>query len=85
MSNLLGMLATDPDLPARHRGQDLIADMQYYGRDFEHALAGEGIRLLRKARKGEPPRAGAHLAKPLRQTGRRKSPTRPGEPSSSTH
>ncbi|MGW4413039.1 IS982 family transposase [Nonomuraea sp. NPDC004702] len=67
-TTLLGMLATDPDLLARHRGQDLIADMQYYGRDFEHALATEGIRLLRKARKGEPPRAGAHLFKPLRQT-----------------
>ncbi|MFB4273547.1 hypothetical protein [Nonomuraea sp. GTA35] len=26
------------------------------------------MRLLRKARKGEPPRAGAHLFKPLRQT-----------------
>jgi hypothetical protein len=65
---LLGMLEADPDLLARHRGQDLIADMQYYGRDFEHALAAEGVRLLRKARKGEPPRAGTHLFKPLRQT-----------------
>ncbi len=65
---LLGMLETDPDLLARHRGQDLIADMQYYGRDFEHALTTEGIHLLRKARKGEPPRPGAHLFKPLRQT-----------------
>ncbi|QYC40396.1 hypothetical protein Nocox_13900 [Nonomuraea coxensis DSM 45129] len=67
-TTLLGMLATDPDLLERHRGQDLIADMQYYGRDFEHSLAGEGIRLLRKARKGEPPRPGAHVFKPLRQT-----------------
>ncbi|MEW9552835.1 IS982 family transposase [Nonomuraea sp. NPDC050783] len=67
-TTLLGMLATDPDLLERHRGQDLIADMQYYGRDFEHALAGDGIRLLRKARKGELPRPGAHLFKPLRQT-----------------
>ncbi|MGW4472166.1 transposase, partial [Nonomuraea sp. NPDC004354] len=58
----------DPDLPARHHGQHLIADMQYYGRDFEHTLAGAGISLLRKARKGEAPRAGAHLFKPLRQT-----------------
>ncbi|MEV5587266.1 IS982 family transposase, partial [Nonomuraea pusilla] len=67
-TTLLGMLATDPDLLARHRGQHLIADMQYYGRDFEQALDGEGIQLLRKTRKGEPPRAGAHLFKPLRQT-----------------
>ncbi|MEV4067201.1 IS982 family transposase [Nonomuraea dietziae] len=65
---LLGMLAADPDLLQRHRGQGLIADMQYYGRDFEHTLADEGIHLLRKARKGEPPRPGAHLFKPLRQT-----------------
>ncbi|SDJ53831.1 Transposase DDE domain-containing protein [Nonomuraea jiangxiensis] len=67
-TTLLGMLAADPDLPGRHRGQDLIADMQYYGRDFEHTLAEEGLNLLRKALKGEPPRAGAHLFKPLRQT-----------------
>lgn len=67
-TTLLGMLEADPALLARHRGQDLIADMQYYGRDFEHALAAEGVRLLRKARKGEPPRSGAHLFKPLRQT-----------------
>lgn len=67
-TTLLGMLATDPDLLQRHRGQDLIADMQYYGHDFEHALTAEGVRLLRKARKGESPRAGAHLFKPLRQT-----------------
>jgi Transposase DDE domain len=67
-TTLLAMLEADSDLIARHRGQDLIADMQYYGRDFEAALAGMGVRLLRKARKGEPPRAGAHLFKPLRQT-----------------
>ncbi|MEV4162255.1 transposase, partial [Nonomuraea dietziae] len=67
-TTLLGMLEADPDLLTRHPGQDLIADMQYYGRDFEHTLAGAGVRLLRKARKGEPPRAGAHLFKPLRQT-----------------
>ncbi|WP_433431365.1 IS982 family transposase [Nonomuraea sp. CA-141351] len=67
-TTLLGMFQADPDLLARHRGQDLIADMQYYGRDFEDTLAGAGVRLLRKARKGEPPRPGAHLFKPLRQT-----------------
>ena len=30
-------------------------------------MADAGIRLLRPARKGEPPRAGAGLFKPLRQ------------------
>ncbi|RVX46451.1 DDE family transposase [Nonomuraea polychroma] len=67
-TTLLAMLQADPDLLARHQGQDLIADMQYYGRDFEAALADAEAHLLRKARKGEPPRAGAHLFKPLRQT-----------------
>ena len=51
----------------RRPGQTLIGDKNYYGRDFEAAIAGAGIRLLRPARKGEPPRAAAHLFKPLRQ------------------
>ena len=46
----------------------LIADKNYYGADFEHALAGAGLRLLRPARKGEPERRGARFFKPLRQT-----------------
>jgi Transposase DDE domain len=65
---LLGMLDADSDLAARHPGQTIIADMQYYGRDFEHTLTEGDLRLLRKARKNEPPRAGAALFKPLRQT-----------------
>ncbi|MFI9561221.1 transposase [Nonomuraea endophytica] len=65
---LLSILQADPDLLERHRGQILIADMRYDGRDFEHALATEGVRLLRKPRQGKPPRTGAHLFKPLRQT-----------------
>jgi hypothetical protein len=52
---------------AAHPGQVLIGDKNYYGRDFEAAIAEEGIRLLRPARKGEPPRAGAQCFKPLRQ------------------
>src|SRR5262249_3677943 len=39
----------------------------YYGKDFEAALAGEGVTLLRPARKGEPERAGSQFFKPLRQ------------------
>jgi hypothetical protein len=65
---LLGMLDTSGDLAARHPGQTIIADKQYYGRDFENALTDGDLRLLRKARKGEPPRAGTQLFKPLRQT-----------------
>ncbi|WP_456317200.1 hypothetical protein [Streptomyces mirabilis] len=41
--------------------------MNYYGRAFEYELAATGVRLLRPGRKGEAPRAGSHLFKPLRQ------------------
>jgi Transposase DDE domain len=56
----------DPALAGR-AGQALIADKNYYGRAFENALAGAGITLIRPARKGEPPRPGARLLRPLRQ------------------
>lgn len=65
---LLGILDADPALVTERPGQTLIADMQYYGRDFEHALREAGVVLLRQARKGEAPRPGARLFKPLRQT-----------------
>jgi hypothetical protein len=64
---LRGMLTAGPDLITTRPGQTLIGDKNYYGRDFEAAMAGAGITLLRPARKGEPARAGAHLFKPLRQ------------------
>lgn len=64
---LLGILADDPTLVATRPGQTLITDKHYYGRQFEHLLAGLGVRLLRPARKGELDRAGAHLFRPLRQ------------------
>jgi len=64
---LAGMLAADPGLLAARPGQTLIGDKNYYGRDFEAAIAGARIRLLRPARKGEPPRAGSQYFKPLRQ------------------
>jgi Transposase DDE domain len=65
---LLGILAADPALATARPGQILIADRHYYGAEFEAALAGRQLRLLRPARKGEAERAGAHLFKPLRQT-----------------
>jgi Transposase DDE domain len=65
---LLGILTADPTLAAHRPGQTLIADRQYYGTEFETALAAQQLRLLRPARKGERERAGAHLFKPLRQT-----------------
>jgi hypothetical protein len=65
---LLGILAADPALAAHRPGQTLIAGRQYYGAEFEAALAAQRLQLLRPARKGERERAGAHLFKPLRQT-----------------
>jgi Transposase DDE domain len=65
---LLGILAADPALVADRPGQILIADRQYYGAQFEAALAAGHLRPLRLARKGEAERAGARLFKPLRQT-----------------
>jgi hypothetical protein len=56
----------DQDLPARP-GQTVIGDKNYYGRDFEAALAQAGLTLLRPARKGEPEPAGRQYFKPLRQ------------------
>ena len=39
---LLDVLGADPDLIAARAGQTLIADKHYYGREFEHDLAGGG-------------------------------------------
>ena len=62
---LLGILAQGG--PAWRQGQVVIGDKNYYGRDFEEALAGAGLTLLRPARKGEPEPAGRQYFKPLRQ------------------
>jgi hypothetical protein len=64
---LTDLLAVEPQLVAARPGQVLVADRNYYGREFEHILAELGVRLLRPARKGEPGRAGQRLFKPLRQ------------------
>ena len=63
---LLAILA-DEALLAGRAGQAIIGDKNYYGRDFEAALAADGLTLLRPARKGEPDRAGRQYFKPLRQ------------------
>lgn len=62
---LQGMLESTPALVPS--GQTIMADKGYYGHVFEHDLDEAGIVLLRPARKGEPPRDGARLLKPLRQ------------------
>jgi Transposase DDE domain len=64
---LTGMLAADPALVTARPGQTLIGDKNYYGTAFEATMASAGITLLRPARKGEPPRAGAQFFRPLRQ------------------
>ena len=48
-------------------GQTLIGDKNYFGRDFEQAVADSNLALLRPVRKGEAPRAGKELFRPLRQ------------------
>jgi hypothetical protein len=63
---LLHILTADPALAGR-ANQTLIADKNYYGRQFEAALPQLGLTLLRPTRKGEPERPGARLFKPLRQ------------------
>ena len=65
---LLELLAADPQLTAERPGQIVLADKAYYGTQFEAELSQRGVQLLRKARKGEPQRAGGRLFKPLRQT-----------------
>jgi hypothetical protein len=64
---LLDLLAAEPGLTAARPGQTLIGDKNYSGRNFEHQVTAQDIRLLRPARKGEPERPGAPLFKPLRQ------------------
>jgi hypothetical protein len=64
---LAELLAVEPELVAARPGQLLVADKNYYGRQFEAGLAELGVRLLRPARKGEAERPGARLFKPLRQ------------------
>ena len=61
------MLDADPALLAARLNQQLMADKNYYGKQFETELASKGITLLRPARQGEKPRAGQRFFKPLRQ------------------
>jgi DDE family transposase len=64
---LLDLLAAEPELVAARRGQTLIGDKNYFGRDFERQLADLDLRQLRPAGKGEPERARARPFNPLRQ------------------
>ena len=64
---LLGMLEAGRDVMEQHPGQTLIGDKNYFGTDFEAELTERHLAMLRPVRKGEPPRAGQNLFKPLRQ------------------
>jgi len=64
---LLAMLEIDAALVNGRPGQTLIGDKNYFGRDFEREIADSDLALLRPVRKGEAPRAGKQLFKPLRQ------------------
>jgi hypothetical protein len=57
----------DAVLMAGRARQAIIGDKNYYGHDFEAALAAGRICLLRPARKGEGERPGSRFFKPLRQ------------------
>ena len=57
----------DEDLLANRPGQVILADKGYASAEFEGFLASRGAELVRPARKGEAPRAGARFLKPLRQ------------------
>lgn len=50
---LLDLLHDDPTLASSRPGQVLLADKNYFGREFEATIADQGIQLLRRARKGQ--------------------------------
>jgi hypothetical protein len=65
---LLSVLTADAALLQGRQHQVMIADKNYYGREFEATIGAAGVELLRPARTGEPPRPGARFFRPLRQT-----------------
>jgi DDE family transposase len=64
---LLSMLEIDAALVNGRPGQTVIGDKNYFGRDFEKAMTDGDLVLPRPVRKGEAPRAGRQLFRPLRQ------------------
>jgi hypothetical protein len=67
LQHILATLPT-PTRDIAPRRQVLLADKNYYGKDFEADVDQAGIELIRPTRKGEEPRPGGALLKPLRQT-----------------
>jgi Transposase DDE domain len=64
---LEAMLHRDADLIASRRHIVLITDKGFAGKEVDRLLAGQGIDLLRPARKGEKKRWGAAVLKKIRQ------------------
>jgi hypothetical protein len=62
------IVANTPALSTRRHGRRIVlADKAYYGRAFDADLAAGGIEILRPPRRGEHPRPGQRLLRPLRQ------------------
>jgi hypothetical protein len=60
-------LDVEPGLVAARPGLVILADKGYRDAETESILAAQGVRVLRPAYKGEAPRPGQGLFKPLRQ------------------
>jgi Transposase DDE domain len=64
---LVELFDVEPELVAERPGLVILVDKGYRDAETESILAGQGVRVLRPAYKGEAPRTGQGLFKPLRQ------------------
>jgi hypothetical protein len=64
---LVELVDVEPGLVAQRPGLVILADKGYRDAQTEAILTAQGVRLLRPAYKGEVPRPGQALFKPLRQ------------------
>jgi Transposase DDE domain len=64
---LVDLFDVEPELLDTRPGQLLLVDKGYRDAETEAILATRGVTMLRPAYKGEPPRPGQRMFKPLRQ------------------
>jgi Transposase DDE domain len=64
---LIDLFEVEPGLLTGRPGLVILVDKGYRDAETEAILAARGVRLLRPAYNGEPPRPGQRLFKPLRQ------------------
>lgn len=64
---LRDLLEVEPGLLKGRRGQVIFVDKGYASGELERFLEGQGVTLVRPARKNERPRPGARFLRPLRQ------------------